>query len=201
MTTNIAALTKAQLIAHIEGLDAQVSDLAAANELLTGELSQPAPAASDIPSDLMVTGFLVSCTPAKRKDGSIIDGFFKFAVDTSVSYVTGKDANGDNVYGYVSHKTVWFNADQGLADELTQLLDANKYTKVRCWYRFATKAANVNDVKQLDYETKQPRVDANGIAKTKKALKYNPDLKGVQVDVITSKPAGGAVEQDSNDLF
>ena len=141
---SLKSQTKDQLVALAQSLQQQIADLEAANELLASDQSaESAPAASDIPADMMMTGFLRACVPAKRKNGTIVDGLFKFAVETSVSYTDGTDDDGAYIWKRVSdYKTAWFTCDQALADQLLFLLETNDWTIVRNWYRYATNAKN-----------------------------------------------------------
>ena len=145
--------------------------LSTANEILSAGQTAPAAAAAPaFPADMCMVGMLRAVKPVTRKDGSVVEGFFRFAVETSVSYTTGKDVDGEYVWHRVNHKTIWFNADQELADELNGYLESNEWTLVRNWYRFTTSAKNVIDVQQRDYATNEVRRDDEGKALMCKAL-------------------------------
>ena len=190
----LKSLTKDQLIALVESKEQLVADLEAANELLSSD--QPA-GGMDIPADMMMTGMLRAVTPVTRKDKTVVDGLFKFAVETAVSYTTGQDADGKNIWQRVNgYKTVWFTADQALADQLQGLLDTNDWTLVRNWYRYATSARNIIDVQQRDYKTNEVRRDEHGKPLMRKALNHPADLKGQRVDVISSAPKSAADDND-----
>ena len=198
--TTLSTLTKAQLVALVEQNEAQVQDLTAANTALleaTQDLGD-ADTQSSVAADMMMTGILRSCIPATRKDGTPVDGLFKFWVETSVSYKTGDEWNRVSNY-----KSAMFTCDQVIADQLLELLEVNEFTVVRNWYRYATSAKNVIDVKQLDFETKAVRLDENGHPLMRKGLQYPADLKCLQIDVITSRPKADEVDHatDDSDLF
>jgi len=197
--TSLASYNKAQLIELVESYRAQrdeneaklarqekvVSDLTQANEMLSSVVEDAAqPADAGTPGDMMVTGLLKACVPATRKDGSPVDGLFKYAVELSVSYTTGQDADGNYAWDRVSaYKTLWFTCDEAMASTLTELLEANDWTLVRSWYRYGTKAANVVSTKVIGDDGQQV-VGKNGQPVFAKRLKYAADLRGQQVDVI-----------------
>ena len=187
-----------------EQLQAQVADLTAANEMLTASLeSEPfaeagEPTSQDAPADFCMTGFLRPASPKKRNDGSVIEGFYKFPVQTTVSYKTGNQLpNGKNEWGYVDHKEVWFVCDELLAGEVDDLLAANKSAKVRVWYRFETNAKNVIAVQQKDYKTGEGRVGEGGQPLMTTRMRYAPDLRAVELEVVTRT----AKTQAQNDAF
>ena len=181
--SSLASYNKAQLIELISGYRTQIDDLTQANEMLSSAVED---AATDTGAsgDMMVTGLLKACVPATRKDGSPVDGLYKYAVELSVSYTTGKDADGNYAYDRVSaYKTLWFTCDEAMASTLTELLEANDWTLVRSWYRYGTKAANVVSTKVIGDDGQQV-IGRNGQPLFGKSLKYAADLRGLQVDVI-----------------
>ena len=198
---SLTSYNKTELIGLVEQYRKQVDDLNAANEILSAAADgddAAAPAAADIPSDMMMTGFLRAVTQVTRKkDNSVVDGLYKFAVETSVPYTDGQDADGAYIWKRVSnYKTVWFTADQALADQLQGLLDTNEWTLVRNWYRYATSARNIIDVQQRDHKTNEVRRDEHGKPLMRKALNHPADLKGQRVDVISSAPKSAADDND-----
>ena len=204
--TTLSTLTKAQLVTLVEQHEAQVQDLTDANTALleaTMDLGQT-DTQSSVAADMMMTGVLRSCIQATRKDGTPVDGLYKFWVETSVSYTDGKNADDNYVWNRVSnYKSAMFTCDQVIADQLLELLEVNDFVVIRNWYRYATSAKNVIDVKQLDFKTKAVRLDENGHPLMRKGLQYPADLKCLQIDVITSKPKADEVDHntDDSDLF
>ena len=194
----------AQLQKRNAELTAKVEDLTSANEMLTASLEEaPLPEAAEgaaAPADFCMVGFLRNVLPKKRKDGSVIEGFYKFAVQTTVAYPTGnKRADGKNEWAYVDHKEVWFDCDELLADEVRTLREENKSAKVRVSYRFETNARNVIAVPQKDYKTGEARLGENGQPLMTTRMQYAPDLRALDVEVVTrtAKDGGSA----ANDLF
>ena len=205
---SLKTLNKADLLAKAEFFEAEVARLQASESELTEVnkslaeaiedlQSAPAPAAqpaaaaesASVPADMMMTGMLRVVTPATYKDGTPVDGLFKVAIETSVSYTTGKDAAGKFTWSRVNgYKTVWFTASEEIAQPLLAQVELNEWTLVRCWYRYATKASNVVQ-KQV--------VKKDGTRATVDALQHPADLKALRIDVVTS---GSGDAQDDNDV-
>ena len=207
---SLASYSKAQLIELVEQYRTQIDDLSVANEALASGIddvgTQAEAGAIQIPerADMLVTGMLRACVPATYskgpKAGQVVDGLHKFCIETSVSYVDGKDANGKDKWERANaYKSVWFVCDDTLAEQINALLEANSWTLVRCWYRYKTSAKNVIQVKQVDRKTGAVRTDENGAPLFKKALQYPADLKGLRIDVVASALAEQV--DDSNDVM
>ena len=195
--SNLSKLTKAELVAALTDL-AQAVELKDAEIEALSTVSAPAapaaPADSKVPADLMLSGFLRACVPATRKDGSTVDGLFKVAIQATVSVNFGGSDKASWDYQDINHKTTWLVADASVAAQAMHLLDTNAWTVVRGWYRLTSRPVNVQDVAQIDFVTKQKRTDDSGQVLMTRALKYAPDLKLAQIDVVTS-----AESADSDD--
>lgn len=183
----IAKLTKAQLADLVE----QLQQSAVASDARIAQLEQaasaPAAETTAAPADFMVTGYLRSVTPVTRKDGTVVDNFFKVSVDTTagVNYGSADAPKWENI----TAKTAWFTTDGTVAATLTHLKEVNSWTAVRVWYRLSSNKANVIDVPQKDYATGAQRTDENGNALTQRALKHAPDMRIAQVDVVAEQAA------------
>ena len=173
--TALANQTKAQLIEALEATQASLAEVQEANELLAAA----APDAGRFPADNCLTGMLRRVDQATRKDGTLVDDLFKVLVETSVSYTTGKDADGNYTYGRVNgYKAVRFNCDEAAAIEIKELIDTNQWTVVRAWYTVKTSQRNVisKDVVRKDGKTVSVPT-----------LRYAPDFQLRQLDVVSSK--------------
>ena len=198
---NFSKLTKAELVAMLTDLSQAVELKDAEIEALSTVSAADAPAAPadiKVPADLMMTGFLRACVPATRKDGSIVDGLFKVAVQATVSVNFGGAAKADWDYQDINHKTTWLAADASIAAQVQHLLDTNSWTVVRGWYRLTSRPSNVQDVAQIDFVTKQKRTDDSGQVLMTRALKYAPDLRLSQIDVVAS---GEAADSDDGSVI
>ena len=195
---NFSKLTKAELVAMLTDLSQAVELKDAEIEALSTVDIPAAPAAIKIPADLMMTGFLRACVPATRKDGSIVDGLFKVAIQATVSVNFGGTAKADWDYQDINHKTTWLAADASIAAQVQHLLDTNSWTVVRGWYRLTSRPSNVQDVAQIDYVTKQKRTDDSGQVLMTRALKYAPDLRLSQIDVVAS---GESADSDDGSVI
>ena len=196
-TSAIAKLTKAQLADMVEQLQASASASEARIAQLEQAASEQAPAADApaAPADFMVTGYLRSVTPVTRKDGTVVDDFFKVSVDTTagVNYGSAAAPKWENI----TAKTAWFTTDGTVAATLTHLKEVNAWTAVRVWFRLSSNKANVIDVAQKDYATGADRTDEDGQVLTRRALKHAADARIAQVDVVAEQ----AASDDSSDGY
>lgn len=194
-SANFAKLNKSELVTMLTDLQTAV-ELKDAELALAGSAAPVGePASFTCPSDLMMTGFLRSCIPATRKDGSIVEGLFKVFVQTTISVNFGGRDKEAWDYQDINHKSTCFVADAETAAQAQYLLDTNKWTIVRSWYKLTSTPKNVHDVAQVDYKTKQKRTDESGNILMTRALKYAPDLRLVQLDVVNSGDSDQQEEQ------
>ena len=185
-SANLTKLNKSELVTML-------TDLQTAVELKDAELALVGAAAPVVqqpeftfPGELMMKGFLRSCIPATRKDGSIVEGLFKVFVQTTVSVNFGGRDKEAWDFKEINHKSTCFVADAETAAQAQFLLDTNGWTVVRSWYKLTSTSKNVHDVAQVDYKTKQKRTDDSGNIQMTRALKYAPDLRLLQLDVLAS---------------
>ena len=70
---------------------------------------------------------------------------------------------------------------------------------MRVWYRLSSNVKNVIQKPQLDYTTGAPRLDDDGNVKTQPGLKYAPDMRIAQVDIVAEKPVVASDDAQSDD--
>ena len=189
----ISKLTKAQLADMVSRLEASASIQSERIAQLEQAASDQAPVAEApaAPADFMVTGYLRSVTPVTRKkDGSVVDDFFKVSVDTTagVNFGSSDAPKWENI----TAKTAWFTTDGTVAATLLHLKEVNKWTAVRVWYRLSSNKANVIDIAQKDYATGADRTNEEGQVLAQRALKHAPDMRIAQVDVVAEQLASDA---------
>lgn len=198
ITSANAKLTKVQLSDLVEQLQADVqAKTAEISDLQQASSETPASDSVAAPADFMVTGYLRSITPVKTKEGVIVDNFFKVSVDTTagVNFGTTESPKWDNI----TAKTAWFTTDGTVAETLLHLKEVNSWTAVRVWYRLSSNVKNVIQKPQLDYTTGAPRLDDDGNVKTQAGLKYAPDMRIAQVDIVAEKPVVVSDDDQSDD--
>ena len=198
ITSAHAKLTKVQLSDLVEQLQAEVqAKTAEISDLQQAASETPASGSPAAPTDFMVTGYLKSVTPVRTKEGAIVDNFFKVSVDTTagVNFGTAENPKWDNI----TAKTAWFTTDGSVAESLLHLKEVNTWTAVRVWYRLSSNVKNVIHKPQLDYTTGAPLLGDDGNVKTQPGLKYAPDMRIAQVDIVAEKPVVASDDAQSDD--